>query len=256
MLDRSADECSSVCTDITERLCGLRNRLTAAAERADRDPREIRLVGVSKGQPLDRILAALANGVEWLGENYVQEALARRAVIEMRGNFPRLHWLGIGRLQSNKAKDAVAVFDGVESVDRRSLADALHKRAHSVGCVLEILIQVNICGEAQKGGVTEGELPDLLAHCASLSCLRVRGLMTIPAASADPEASRPVFARLRWLRDRHRRSPGGDGLTELSMGMSKDFEVAIEEGATRIRLGTALFGDRLQVHRSEDSGEP
>jgi PLP dependent protein len=231
-------------SEVGDRLNELRERVADAARRSGRGPESIRLVGVSKGQPAELIAAALEHGLIWVGENYIQEAKKKRAEIESSYCCPSVGWLGIGRLQSNKAGDAVAVFDGVESVDRFSLAQALDHHAHRAQRVIEVLIQVNVSAETQKGGVSEQECEHLLAQCALLSSVRVRGLMTVPAVPVDAELSRPAFARLRSLRDRLRSLSGGEDLTELSMGMSRDFEVAIEEGATRIRIGTALFGAR------------
>jgi pyridoxal phosphate enzyme (YggS family) len=150
----------------------------------------------------------------------------------------------VGRLQRNKARLVVPLFECVESLDRADLAQELAARATGLGRRLEVLLQVNLSGESQKGGAPAGTLPALLATCAALPALRVTGLMTVPAASPDAEKARPVFARLRALRDELRAAPGGAELSELSMGMSADFEVAIEEGATLVRVGSALFGAR------------
>jgi pyridoxal phosphate enzyme (YggS family) len=155
---------------------------------------------------------------------------------------PRCHF--VGGLQSNKARDAVQLFDVIQSVDRPSLARELSRRAEARGRPLSVLLQVDLAGEARKGGVAETDLPALLDRCAALPGLSVDGLMTLPPAAGDPEASRPFFARLRALRDSLRESAVGAGLRELSMGMSADYQVAIEEGATWVRVGTALFGPR------------
>ena len=233
--------------EVAERLAAVRERMARAAGRASRDPAGIDLVGVSKRQPVDAMVEAVAAGLERLGENYVQEALAKlpalRATLAACGlPAPRLHF--VGRLQRNKARDVVAAFQCVESVDRESLARALDTRAAGAGVKLPVLIQVNLSGESQKGGADPESLPALLAALSKLEHLSVEGLMTVPAAVDDPEAARPVFARLRRLRDALRSEPGGAGLRELSMGMSGDFEVAIEEGATLVRVGTAIFGPR------------
>jgi pyridoxal phosphate enzyme (YggS family) len=176
----------------------------------------------------------------------VQEARAKiPRVAELRGpGAAPLVWHYVGRLQSNKAKHAAALFDQVESVDRAELARALDRHAAALGRVLDVLLQVNVSGEAQKGGAEPGALPELAAAVAACASLRLRGLMAVPAASEDPEAARPAFARLRELRDALCRTAPGLTLPELSMGMSADFEVAIEEGATIVRVGTALFGPR------------
>ena len=204
------------------------------------------MVGVTKRVPAERVAEALRAGLGVLGENYVQEARAKAdALARLLGaGGPHPRWRLIGRLQRNKARDAVALFEAVETLDRAELAAELDRRAADAGRSLEVLLQVNLSEEAQKGGAAAEELPALLAACADLPHLRVAGLMTVPAASSDPEAALPVFARLRALAAALRDVPGGAGLRELSMGMSADFEVAIEEGATLVRVGTALFGPR------------
>lgn len=232
--------------DLVERLGAVRARIETAAQRARRDPSEITLVGVCKRIPAERALAAVRAGLSDLGENFVQEARAKVAAVAAglgdRAKRPRWHF--VGRLQRNKARDAVRLFDVVESLDNAPLAHALDKRAASEGRTLDVLIQVNLSGESQKGGIAADALSDLVGTCASLAHVRCTGLMTIPAASDDPEASRAPFAALRELRDSLRAAPGVEALRELSMGMTRDFEVAIEEGATIVRVGTAIFGPR------------
>jgi pyridoxal phosphate enzyme (YggS family) len=233
--------------EIAERLSAVRERIARACERAGRDPSEVALVGVSKRKPPEAIVAAVAAGLDRVGESYVQEALAKlgpvRAALEVRGlQEPRWHF--IGQLQRNKARDVVAEFDCVESLDRASLARALDARATAAGVTLESYVQVKLSDESQKGGVAPEALGELLAACEPLANLRVTGLMTVPAARDDPETRRPAFARLRELLAEHRERPGGARLCELSMGMSDDFEIAIEEGATVVRVGTAIFGSR------------
>lgn len=232
--------------EVGERLAGLRERIAAAARRVGREPDAVRIVGVCKRQPLERVLAAARSGVEILAENYIQEA---RSVIPavaaaLEGERPAPPWRLVGRLQRNKAGAAVQLFHAVDTVDREGLALTLDRRAREAGHRLDVCLQVNVSGEPQKAGVTPERLPELLALCAAAEGLRVVGLMTLPAAAADPEAVRPAFARLRELRDTLAGAPGGEALQELSMGMSGDFEVAVEEGATMVRLGTALFGER------------
>jgi pyridoxal phosphate enzyme (YggS family) len=232
---------------VAARLDALRRRIDGAARRAGRDPAEVTLVGVSKRVPAERVVEAIAAGLADVGESYVQEAKEKRATVEKalaeRGlATPR--WHGIGRLQRNKARDAVVVFDALHSLDREDLARELDLRATRAGRRLEVLLQVSLCGEPQKGGAPSEALPALLEACAGLTALEVTGLMTIPAAASDPETARPVFARLRALAAELRAAPGGAGLRKLSMGMSDDFELAIEEGATHVRVGTALFGPR------------
>ena len=223
--------------DVARRLADVRARIAAAAKRAGRDPDEIALVGVSKRHPPEAVAAAARAGLTRFGENFVQEA---------RGKIPKvqglpLSWHFVGRLQRNKARLAAEIFAWVESLDRAPLADALDRGAAEHGRELTVLLQVNLSGEPQKGGAPPEELPALLEHCRGLAHLRVRGLMTVPALGEDPEAVRPTFARLRELRDCQE---DRQSLPELSMGMSADFEVAIEEGATLVRVGTAIFGPR------------
>jgi pyridoxal phosphate enzyme (YggS family) len=182
-----------------------------------------------------------------VGENYLQEAAAKlpeaRALLERSGHKPP-SWHFIGRLQRNKAGAVARAFDVVQTVDRERLGDALDRRAEGRAEPLDVLLQVDLSGEAGKGGVAPDDLPRLLAASRAWPRLRVVGLMAIPAPAEDPEASRPAFARLRRLRDALRGEPGGECLRELSMGMSADFEVAVEEGATIVRIGTAIFGAR------------
>jgi pyridoxal phosphate enzyme (YggS family) len=236
-----------VSAGVAERLAAVRERVARAAERAGRDPAGVGVVGVSKRKPAGAIVEAVAAGLERVGESYVQEAMAKlpevRRTLAARGlAAPRFHF--VGQLQRNKARDAVACFDCVESVDRESLARALDRRAETAGRRLPVLLQVDLSGEPGKGGADPDALPALLEACAALPHLAVEGLMAVPAPGPDAEASRPAFARLRELRDRLRDAPGGERLRELSMGMSGDFEVAVEEGATLVRIGTAIFGPR------------
>jgi pyridoxal phosphate enzyme (YggS family) len=234
------DECR-----VAENLATVRERIAAAARGAGRHPEEITLIGVSKRQPVERVAAALGAGLGHLGENYVQEAREKRTRIEaLLGSAPGPRWHMIGGLQRNKARAAVEIFDCIETVDRPALARELNKRAAAAGRVVDVLLQVNLDREEQKSGILEEALPALLEACGTLEHLRVVGLMTIPATSEDPERSRPEFQRLRALRDALRSNPGGESLRELSMGMSRDFEIAVEEGATLVRVGTAIFGPR------------
>jgi PLP dependent protein len=227
---------------IAERLAGIRERMLRACARCGRDPAGVRLVAVSKTVEPERIRQALACGVTLLGENYIQEA---REKIPLLDN-PQISWHYIGHLQTNKAKYAAALFDMVHSLDSLPLAQALDREAGKSGRVLQVLVQVNVSGEQGKSGCGPGDAPGLIAAAASLQHLRVQGLMTMPPLAEDPEQSRPFFRALRLQRDDlARHLPGCGGLPELSMGMSADFEAAIEEGATLVRVGTLLFGDRL-----------
>jgi pyridoxal phosphate enzyme (YggS family) len=232
--------------DFAARLARVRERIARAAARAGRRPEEITLVGVSKRQPAEAVASLVELGLSHCGENFVQEALEKiprvAALLGVHAPHPRWHF--VGRLQRNKAKLAAQLFDVVEVVDRVELAEALALHAGAAGRTLEVLLQVNVSAEAQKGGADPEALPALVEAVARLSALRLVGLMTVPAASEQPERTRPAFTRLRELRDGLCRSRPGLTLPELSMGMSADFEVAIEEGASIVRVGTALFGAR------------
>ncbi len=235
--------------DIEGRLASVRDRVADAALRAGRKPEEITLVGVAKRKCPELIVAAVRAGLRDLAENYVQEAAAKIPAVnaELSGAglaAPRWHF--VGQLQRNKARDVVRLFDAIASVDRESLGTELERRAAQQDRRLDALLQVNLSGEPQKGGVDPAALAKLLEASARWSRLRVAGLMAVPAATADLEDSRPAFARLRALRDELRGEPGGEHLSELSMGMTGDFEIAIEEGATIVRVGTAIFGPRSE----------
>ncbi len=232
---------------IEERLAKVQERIAAAAARASRDPSSVTLLGASKFQPAEHLVAAISAGLCCCGENYVQEALTKlpelRAELERYGaKTPRCRY--IGQLQRNKAAAAVDHFDAIETLDRESLGNALERRAAAAGRPLDVMLQVDLSGEAGKGGCAPDALPALLAASQHWPHLRVTGLMAIPAPADDPERLRPAFARLRELRDSLHSAAGGESLVELSMGMSADFEIAIEEGATSVRVGTALFGPR------------
>jgi hypothetical protein len=234
------------------RLADVHGRIERACAAAGRSPSEITLVGACKRQPIDRIAALVCAGLRELGENYVQAAEATRPLLEQRlgdhfagAPAPSPAWRMIGHLQRNKAAAAVEVFRAVDTVDTGRLARALARRAEALGGVVEVCLQVNLSGEPSKSGCSEDGLSELLADCAPLRGLRVVGLMTLPPA--DPEAARSAFARLRDLRGTLSREPGGHTLHHLNMGMSGDLEVAIEEGSTVVRVGTDLFGDRVDA---------
>ena len=228
------------------RLAAVHERIARAATRAGRRPADVTLVGIAKRQPAEAVAALAGAGLAHFGENFVQEAQAKLPrVAELCGTgATALRWHFVGRLQTNKAKLAAALFDQIESLDRAELALALERHAEATGRTLDVLIQVNVSGESQKGGVAPPALPALVEAVRGCGRLRLRGLMTVPAVSEDPEAARPAFVRLRELRDGLCRAAPGLTLPELSMGMSADLEVAIEEGATLVRVGTALFGPR------------
>jgi len=211
-----------------------------AAKKAGRDPGRIKLVAVSKTVEPARIRDAIEAGVTILGENYIQEA---RRKIEEIGHG--VQWHMVGHLQSNKSKYAVTLFDYIHSVDSISLAREIDRRAAQKGRSIRALVEVNLSGEASKFGIGPDEAMELIRQIASLKNVFIEGLMTMPPYFDDPEKARPYFIRLRELRDRIR-AEGVEGVQvdELSMGMSGDFEAAIEEGATMIRVGTAIFGER------------
>ena len=219
-------------TDIRANLERVRERVAKAAERAGRRPSAVLLIGVSKTVEVARIREAIEGGVPALGENRVQEA--KEKVAEIGRPVP---WHLIGHLQTNKVRDALEIFDVIHSIDRLDLARELDKRARARGRTVDALVEVNLAGEASKGGVAPDGLDELLHAVAAMSMVKVRGLMAIPPEAKEPDDSRVWFRALRKLGERH-------GFAELSMGMSGDFEVAIEEGATMVRVGTAIFGPR------------
>jgi pyridoxal phosphate enzyme (YggS family) len=223
---------------IAARLDATRARVASAAQQAGRAQEEVRLIAVSKGQPPEAVRAAYAAGQRDFGESYAQE-LAQKA--EALADLPGLVWHAIGRLQRNKAKVVARVAGMVHSVDREDLAVELDRRAAARGHPLPVLLEVNVGGEASKGGCAPAQLERLLEVVRGCPHLRLIGLMTLAPYFDDPAAARPCFAALRALRDEH---GGPAALPELSMGMSHDFEAAIAEGATLVRIGTAIFGPR------------
>ncbi len=226
---------------IAENLRTVEDRIAAAAKRANREPSSVRLIVVTKTVDVDRIREAVAAGAVILGENRVQEAKAK---IEKLGSIA--HWHLIGHLQSNKAKYAVKLFDLIHSVDNLELAKEIDRQAAKIGKIQNVLIEVSIAGEAQKAGVGLDRTVDLIKEAAKFKNIAIRGIMTVPPLLDDPEAVRPYFRKMRELADgiRKENSPNVN-MKELSMGMSGDFEVAVEEGATMVRVGTAIFGKRL-----------
>jgi pyridoxal phosphate enzyme (YggS family) len=224
---------------IVKNLTTVMGRISAAAQTCGRDPRSVQLVAAAKSQPVERVRRALDAGIGIVGENYIQEAQAK---FEMLSN-PSIRWHFIGHLQRNKAKYAVRLFELIHSVDSVRLAAELDRQARNAGRTQPILVQVNISGEPSKSGVGEAQTSELIRTLAEFSHIRVQGLMTMPPYFNAPERARPYFAALRRLRDRLQQILGMP-LKELSMGMTGDFEVAIQEGATLVRIGTAIFGDR------------
>jgi pyridoxal phosphate enzyme (YggS family) len=225
---------------IAENLKTVVDRIAAAAKRAGREPSSVRLIVVTKTVDVDRIREAVAAGAVILGENRVQEAKAK---IEELGGIAGWHL--IGHLQSNKAKYAVKLFDLIHSVDNLELAKEIDKQAAKIGKIQNVLIEVSIAGEAQKAGVDLSRTIDLIKEAAKLKNIAIQGIMTVPPLLDDPEAVRPYFRKMRELADgiRKENTPNMN-MKELSMGMSGDFEVAVEEGATMVRVGTAIFGKR------------
>ena len=224
---------------IKDNLARVYDRISRAAERAGREASSIHLIAVSKTRPLSMIEEARRAGVTDFGENRVQEALEKIRPDDGAA------WHLIGPLQRNKAKFAARAFDMIHSVDRLVLGRELDRRLQAAGRIMPVLIQVNTSSEETKSGVAPDRAQELAEQLSSLSGLSVRGLMTIPAFTSDPEDARPAFALLRATRDRIASAGiAGVGMDVLSMGMSHDFEVAIEEGADMIRVGTAIFGAR------------
>ena len=242
-------------TTIKERLEGVRGRIAAAAVKADRKPSDVVLMGATKAVPPEAIVEACKLGLCEIGENWVQEAEPKVAAVRkaLAGTGHRISWHMIGHLQRNKAKDALAVFDAIDTLDNLRLAQELSKRASAAGRDVPIFLEVDYTDEAERTGFRLGKEPDgaLLDNflrdvdgIVSLPHLILEGLMTVPAPTEDPEGARPAFPRLRELRDLlNRRFPQAP-CRHLSMGMTHDYIVAIQEGATIVRLGTAIFGPR------------
>jgi hypothetical protein len=226
--------------DFKKRLENVKDRINKAAFKCGRDPESIQLVAVSKTISTNRVREAIMAGVTTLGENYVQEA---RNKFNVLGTFP-VSWHFIGHLQSNKAKYAVRLFDLIHSVDTLKLAHELNKQANKVNKIQDILIQINVSKEPSKSGSDIQNAANLIKDIVLLENLSVKGLMAMPPFFNNPEKARPYFTAIRVLRDQIQKVFPGVVLNELSMGMTGDFEVAIEEGATLVRIGTAIFGER------------
>ncbi|HEY0080118.1 MAG TPA: YggS family pyridoxal phosphate-dependent enzyme [Pyrinomonadaceae bacterium] len=239
-------EATASIEDLRARLAEVRRRIEASARRVGRAPEEVTLVAVSKTHGAETLRLAALAGASDFGENRVQEAEEK---ISLLGGAP-VRWHLIGHLQSNKARRAVRLFDLIHSVETLALVERLERL-----CVeeererLDVLIQIDLAGEATKTGATEDELPRLVERLQTCERLRLKGLMTLPPFYEDAERVRPIFRRLRELRDAlgQQRAFGSEA-GELSMGMSNDYEVAVEEGATLVRVGTAIFGARRPIH--------
>ena len=225
---------------VVDNFLSVNERIEEAAVRVGRNPEEIKLVAVSKTVGIEKIRDAISAGAALFGENYVQDAKKK---IEEIGH--EVEWHMIGHLQSNKAKQAINLFNMIQSVDRISLAKEIDRRAKQSGKRISILVQINISGEATKSGVEQEHAVSLVSGIANLANVKIEGLMTMPPYSADPEYARKYFRSLKHLREEiEGRKFANVSMKELSMGMTNDFEVAIEEGATIIRVGTAIFGKR------------
>jgi pyridoxal phosphate enzyme (YggS family) len=224
-------------SSVKENLFKVRERIERAAQKAGRDPKEIKLVAVSKTVEVGRIKEAIEAGASILGENYVQEAQKK---IEALGK--PVSWHFIGHLQSNKAKYAVRLFDAIHSIDSIPLAEELNRRVEEPDRVIGVMIEVNLSKEATKFGTDEERVLNLAKKIQHLKHLSLEGLMTMPPYFDSPEMGRPYYRALRELKEKMIKE--GAPMQELSMGMSNDFEIAIEEGATYVRVGTAIFGPR------------
>jgi pyridoxal phosphate enzyme (YggS family) len=228
-----------------DRLANVRNRIEAAAQQSNRSAQEITLVAISKTHPSVVLKAALESGITDLGENRIQEAEGK--IIELGRKAARWHL--VGHLQANKARRAISLFDVIHSLDSAGLARRLDRLCVSEGREeLPVLIQVDLGGEETKNGIDPRKLPELLDALSDCERLRLIGLMTLPPYFENADCARPYFKTLRELRDQMKLDGRfGEGAGELSMGMSHDFEIAIEEGATMVRVGTAIFGERNQI---------
>jgi len=223
---------------IAENIAQVRLKIAQAAQRCGRDPREITLVAVSKTVGVETVAEAIAHGLTHFGENRAHELKRKQE------HFPAASWHMIGRLQTNKVKDVVGSAVLIHSLDRWSLAEELNKRGRLLNTQVPALLQVSLAGEAQKAGVLAPDIEQFLQSVGQLEWLRIKGLMTIAPLSEDSEKSRPIFKELSNIyRCYKRKTYQNVEMTHLSMGMSQDFEIAIEEGATIIRVGTALFGE-------------
>jgi pyridoxal phosphate enzyme (YggS family) len=226
---------------LAENLDSIQQRIRAACERAGRNPDSVTLLAVTKGQPPEVVNEAGKLGLTFLGENKIQEAKAKIPL-----SSGKLRWHFIGHLQTNKCRDAVELFEFIQSVDSLHLAQEISKRAEQAGKSIPILLEVNLAGEASKFGYRPDTLAAELNQINSLPRIAIHGLMTVPPWTSNAENVRPVFRQLRELKERAEQVLGAP-LPHLSMGMSGDFEVAIQEGATIVRIGTSLFGPRKSI---------
>ena len=226
--------------DIADNCKRVMEGIADAAARSGRDPQQVKLLAATKTQPAPAVRAAIEAGVRLVGENYVQEAQAKKEAV---GGMAEWHL--IGHLQRNKARAALGLFSVIQSLDNLRLARILDREAQEQNCDVDVLMEVNLAGERSKTGVAEEGLVPLLREVSGLSRIRVKGLMIVPPFAEDPEASRPYFRKLRELRDSlNELGLPNAALEELSMGMTHDYRVAVAEGSTLVRVGTALFGPR------------
>ena len=225
---------------LLERVSVIRKRVAEAAVRSGRSPDQITLIGAAKRQPVDIVQAVVEAGIEHLGENRVQECEDKQPQL-----VGEIQWHLIGPLQSNKVNRALDLFDVIQSVDRLKIAERIQRRANEMGVVMPVFLEVNLGNEPSKHGFAPSSVDNLVERIASWNHVSIQGLMAIPPFTGSAEASRPWFQQLRQLRDQlFDCAPLSSNPGYLSMGMSSDFEVAIEEGATHVRVGTALFGER------------
>jgi len=227
---------------IADRINSVHEKIIRAAKKSSTNPDKIKLIAVSKTVNVQSITNALYGGVKILGENKVQEARTKISELRSQNADWDIKWHLIGHLQKNKAKTAVQLFDLIQTVDSRDLAEELNRQAEKFDKIQRILVQVKLADEETKHGMTESDLMTVLEKVTALDYLKLEGLMTIPPFFDDPEEARPYYRKLRELAASARKQ--GFSMDELSMGMSNDYEVAIEEGATMIRVGTAIFGER------------
>ncbi|MGO8676399.1 MAG: YggS family pyridoxal phosphate-dependent enzyme [Limisphaerales bacterium] len=227
--------------DLAENLEAIQRRMAAACARVGRSPGTVALIAVSKGQPPEAVAEAARLGLTLFGENKVQEAKAKIPLCP-----GRLHWHLIGHLQTNKCRDAVGMFEMIQSVDSLHLAEEINQRAEQAAKTIPILLEVNVAGEASKSGYSPERLLAEFSQINALPRLEIHGLMSVPPWTPNPEKTRPLFRQLRELKDQCEQRLGAP-LPSLSMGMTGDFEVAIEEGATMVRIGTGLFGPRTKI---------
>jgi len=218
--------------DIASNIRSIKKRVEAACERAKRDPNEVILLAATKDVPAELVEIAIQNGITKIGENRVQEADSK--ISKLKPKYPQVTWHMIGHLQRNKVKRALEIFDIIESVDSRRLAEEISQRAAESGKQIAVFIEVNVSGEQSKFGIPEAEAVEFVKYVSGLKNLKVEGLMTVPPLFGDPEKARPYFKKLKVLGEK-------TGVACLSMGMTDDFEVAVEEGSNMVRVGRGIF---------------